>query len=321
MNDKSLLKYTAFIFFFFSFCHSGIVYGSFLWEEKEGNIDYIHDSSQGRMTKRKVQAAFHYYLKTKRKGDPIDLVVGCGQNHKPLTVAGNPHNHAGAFTIDRGKANSICHEISNPHVQGDVFSDAFFPSLPDNTFDTVTFEHLNACMLSNVRERRLLLSQTLRILKPGGKFIFLSGGIEHHFLTEKRAASHLRNYGFSVSESFFMKKLPSDKDLKGFDSLSDEEQFSLVWESLNKPDPTLWRVLTPKDQLRFADTIYQDYAYLRLVGIKPLPVHHDKIGVSFGSDDETEKTFLLDNSERSESSEGEFEGIFEMSDDDLFFNE
>lgn len=236
-----------------------------------------------------IRKVFSEFLKTKGKNEPINLVLGCGQNHKVRTVSDQLHNHDGAFTIDLKPGRLNPYGVTNPHFTGDVFDLKILGGLPQDVFDEVKIEHINKDIISSAKESHFFLRALYRTLKPGGKLLYLSGGMEHRILTPEKAENIMIQAGFSVVKSSLIQKLPQ-LSLGQFYSLSQAKQQKLIKRTLLEVNENLWRVVLSEERKLYPENVFGDCAYLEVLATKPLPKpisNEVNADTSFRSDCET----------------------------------
>lgn len=244
-----------------------------------------------------VTTAFEEFYETKKTTDKIELLLGCGQKHTKLTVANNPHNHEGAFTIDKCEGKLNRYGVTNPHVRGDILNPTLLQSMPGEIFDHIIVEHINLCLLGSRYTRGQVLQEVFRMLKPGGGLTFLTGGVDHLYIDLEEIKQCFWELGFYLEEVSFFKKVPK-VGAKTFMTLSQEKRMELLDEVLLSNDRKYWKKVSTEEQSLYSNPIFGHYGYYQIIAWRPQAENKSENLLDEGSDGSlTETEEASDNDE------------------------
>ena len=187
-----------------------------------------------------------------------------------------PHDHEGAFTIDRCGGNLNEYGVTNPHVEGNILNKTLLSSLDREIFDVVKVEHINHCLLSSPFTRYQILNVIFTLLKPGGTAIFLTGGEDHLHISLEEAEGCFEVCGFQVQEASHYKKVPLCS-VEIFNSYSDVKKRKLVDQILLSNDRTYWRKISEEEKKLYSNPIFGHYGYYEINAVKPTKLHEEQL--------------------------------------------
>lgn len=215
-----------------------------------------------------LRRAYTSYMRLEKEaGRNPTVVFGCGRKHKPLTSADLPHDHPHAFTVSLFKKDQF---ISNPHYIANVRDLKVLRAFPDNSVYILKCEHMTTPILGEDSIRPYFLEEVRRMLAPGGKLIYLSGGRAEFDANLDVIRSAVQTSGLCQKRVTWvkqcMKKTVADA-LKGKTKL---EQKKIFFKSLEK-EQWEWRemeniVLNPGER-----DFYKNMKYLKIVASKSNP--------------------------------------------------